>query len=77
MPERISKAHHEYAGRQLHPGDRFNVEPQDLELLLLLQRIEPEEPDEYQTRDMAAAPPAAYRTRDMSPRKRKHKTLQA
>lgn len=41
--ERISKTDHEYAGVKLTAGDRFNVEPQDVRLLLVLGRIEPEE----------------------------------
>lgn len=41
--ERIAKTAHEYAGRDLKPGDRFEVEAPHVPLLLALERIEPEE----------------------------------
>jgi hypothetical protein len=41
--ERTSKTDHEYGGRQLKPGDVFDVEPQHVELLLAIGRIEPVE----------------------------------
>lgn len=40
--ERISKTDHEYAGRQLKAGERFECEAQHVGLLLTLGRIEPE-----------------------------------
>jgi hypothetical protein len=66
MPKRIAKVAQEYAGRDLQPGDPFDVEPQHVELLLLLDRIEPEEGEPgYVARDMTAGAPEGYRTRDM------------
>ncbi|HWJ40171.1 MAG TPA: hypothetical protein VNT29_03535 [Candidatus Limnocylindrales bacterium] len=43
MPERICKVAHQYAGRDLQVGDRFDVEPEHIEIQLRLGRIEPEE----------------------------------
>ena len=42
MPQRISKIAHQYAERDLTAGESFDVEPQDVSLLLLLGRIEAE-----------------------------------
>ena len=52
MPEAISRCTHEYAGRQLSKGDRFEVEPKDVTLLVALDRIEP---IDASTRDDPAA----------------------
>lgn len=41
--ERISKVDHEYGGRQLKAGERFDCEPQHVWLLLAIGRITPEE----------------------------------
>lgn len=72
--QRISKAEHEYGGRRLKVGDRFHVEPKDVELLLALGRIEPEEGEAgYRTRDMAAAASREYQTRDAQRRARRAK----
>ena len=67
MPQRISAAPHEYAGRQYQVGDPFDCEAQDVALLLAIGRIAPEagEPG-YVDRDLTAAAPAPYATRDMA-----------
>lgn len=59
MPERTSKVAHEYAGRQLTAGERFEVEPQHVVLLLAIGRIEPEEGE------------AGYIARDVQRKKRR------
>lgn len=41
--ERISKGSHEYAGKKLQAGEKFEVEPKHIGLLLTLGWIEPEE----------------------------------
>lgn len=60
MPKRISKVAQEYAQRQIGVGETFDVEPQDVALLLTLDRIEPE------TKDETAAEAAPYLTRDLA-----------
>lgn len=66
---RICKVPHEYAGRQVEVGERFDVEPAHVELAVALGRVE-REPDDivpgYVTRDMAANWPNAYSPRAMS-----------
>jgi hypothetical protein len=49
-----------YAERRILPGETFHVEPQDVHLLTVLGRIEPEE---FQTREMQAAPSPGYLTK--------------
>jgi hypothetical protein len=72
MPERTCKVALQYAGRDVGVGERFNVEAKDVELLLTIGWIEPEEGEEvYVTRDMAAGEPEEYKTREMQPAKRK------
>lgn len=41
--ERVSACEHEYDGKKFSAGERFDVEPGHVGLLLLLQRIKPEE----------------------------------
>lgn len=41
--ERVSACEHEYDGRKLAVGEKFDVEPGHIGLLLLLGRIQPEE----------------------------------
>jgi hypothetical protein len=66
MPERISKVAHEYAGRQLSKGDKFECEEQHVNLLLAIGRLEPEEGEEgYQTRDMRAGKGGGYKRKNM------------
>ena len=66
MPERISRISHEYAGRRHAPGERLNVEPEHVALLLALGRIEPEEV-ETRRREMSAGEAAQYQTREVRP----------
>ena len=71
MPKRITKVPHEYAGRQWKVGEAFECEPQHVALMLMLGRIEPEEGEiGYEVRDMVAAGPGSYLTRDMQPKRR-------
>lgn len=77
MPEMISKALHEYGGRQRAIGERFQVEPRHVTLLIKLGRAEvvdeTTEGDQYRTRDMTAGEPEEYRRRDLvSPARRNH-----
>lgn len=77
MPDRICKAPHEYGGRRHHVGERFHVEPGDVEVMLSLGRIEREESDPvpgYVPRDMAATWAGGYQTRDMSAEPREKRT---
>jgi hypothetical protein len=53
--ERIAKVDQIYGTDQrlIRAGERFDVEPQDVPLLLLLGRLEDEEPKQhYRTREM-------------------------
>lgn len=43
MPKRMSRIAQEYSGRAVAVGERFEVEAQDVSLLLAIGRIEPEE----------------------------------
>ena len=43
MVERISSCEHEYGGKKIVAGQKFDVEPKHVGLLLLLNRIEPQE----------------------------------
>lgn len=72
MPEMISKTTHEYAGRTLSAGDRFECEAMHVALLVHLGRAVPAEHMEHiatatpaALRNYSAGPAAAYRTRDM------------
>ena len=69
MPERLCKVPHTYAGRQIEVGQRFEVDPADVELMLAMGRIEREDGDKVpahvNARD-AATWPNTYTTRDMS-----------
>lgn len=74
MPERIAKVSTEYAGRRLAVGERFEVEPNHVDILLAVGHIEPVrgEPG-YVGSDLTADGAAGYQTRDMraqSPRRR-------
>ncbi len=58
MPFRVAVKPQIYADRSIQPGEKFNVEPADIHVLLVLERIQPEpgelgyvEPT-YMTRDM-------------------------
>lgn len=66
MPERTAKVATEYAGRKLAVGDRFEVEPNHVGILLAVGHIEPEngEPG-YVARDLSAGESSGYMTRDM------------
>jgi hypothetical protein len=67
--ERICKMAHEYAGRQVEVGDRFEVEPGDVALMLAMGRIQREEGDEvpaHVARDLASTWPDCYNTRAMT-----------
>lgn len=71
MPERICAIAHEYAGRQVKVGDRFEVEPGDVELMLATGRVQRESDDRvpgYVSRDMAANWPHGYQTAAMTAR---------
>jgi len=63
MPERTAKVEQEYAGRRVAVGERFEVEPGHVGLLLAIGRIEEEVAQE--SRAMGAAKPAEYLTRDL------------
>ena len=77
MPEMISKIDHVYAGRQLSAGERFHADKEFVGALVGLGRAEPAPiervPEQYDTRDVAAAAPAVYQTRDVtsSPRQKR------
>lgn len=69
MQRRVAKIAQEYGGRELSVGDPFDVDTEHISLLLSMGRIEREAhdvPNEYETRDMQAAPAPAYQTRDMA-----------
>lgn len=69
MPERISKVVHQYAGRRLAVGERFECEPQHVALYLARGWIEPEQgEDGYVSREITAD--GSYLTRDMQLRRR-------
>lgn len=70
MPTRISKTQHEYPyGHRRKVGEAFEVDQKDVDLLLALGRIEPEQAIvshdgsaiEYQTRAMSADAPREKR----------------
>jgi hypothetical protein len=59
--ERICKTAHEYAGRQRQVGERFDVEPEHVEVLTKIGHIEADDhaaagasPEPYATRAMTA-----------------------
>ena len=74
MPEMTSKVAHHYAGRNVNIGERFEVEPEHVAILLAMGRAEAvssqtgevagrkvvaaSQPGPYRRRDMAAAPAA-------------------
>lgn len=68
MQAMISVAPHEYAGRQLGVGDRFDAEDGDVDLLTKLGRAEVAKAQtaEYETRDMAAGPAAKYNRKNLT-----------
>jgi hypothetical protein len=70
MPDMISKVAHVYAGRQLSAGERFHADKEFVAALIGLGRAEPapmeSQVEEIQTRDMVAAEPAVYQTRDVT-----------
>ena len=71
MPMRISKDRHEYAGRWIEVGEEFDCEPQHVELMLVLGRIEPKEGERgHASKELAADGPGSYLTRDMQPKRR-------
>lgn len=76
MPQRVAKIEQEYAGRIVKPGESFEVEPGDVQLLLDLGRIERTAQDPpppwYQQPVSPTPPPAVYQTRDMQPAARQH-----
>ena len=59
MPDMISKIAHNYAGRDLNPGDRFTADAEYVAVLVTLGRAELVNPAQYATREMVAASPAA------------------
>jgi hypothetical protein len=66
MPQRICKTPFEYAKRKLRPGERFDCEANDVRLLFHLGWIEPEPGERgYVPRDLTAAAPHTYQTRDL------------
>lgn len=69
MKQRTCKAPHVYGGRAREVGERFPVEPGDVEVMLAMGRIEREKSDSvpgYVPRDMAASWAGGYATRDMT-----------
>ena len=73
MPERTCKTTHEYAGRQVDVGQRFHVEPADVDLMVAMGRIEKEEGDkvpDHVAHSQAAAWPQ-YENRAMSTKTRR------
>ena len=75
MPEMISKIDHVYAGRQLTAGERFHADKEFVGALVGLGRAKPApiecEVEPYQRRDVAAAAPASYQTREVTSSARK------
>lgn len=68
MHRRVAKVAQEYAGRQVDVGETFDVDQQDLELLIAIGRVEREDGDAvpgFVKRDVVATTPANYNTRDM------------
>lgn len=61
--ERTAKVDQEYAQRQVKVGQRFHVEQQDVQVLLILGRIEPVDGE------AGFIPPTTYRTRELKARK--------
>lgn len=77
MPIHTSKTVHEYPyGHVRQVGDRFDVEPGDVHILLALGRIEPEGDGTaaYSTRDMASQPAATYSNSAMEAQPRQKRT---
>lgn len=69
MQKRIAKVDQEYAGRLVRVGQGFDVEPQDVVLLLTIGRIEPQDGDVlpgFMQRDMSCSGPQNYATRVMT-----------
>jgi hypothetical protein len=69
MPERISKVSHEYAGRQVKVGERFNVDAADVELMVAMGRVERDVEDKipaFVHPTKSADWPNTYATRDMN-----------
>jgi hypothetical protein len=64
MPEMLSLAEHQYGGRALSKGDLFHVEQNHVMTLVALGRAQLAG-DSDRIRDVAAAAPAEYQTRDM------------
>lgn len=64
--QRIAKVAQEYAQRQIKVGETFDVEPQDVHLLLTIGRIEPVAGETgYVTRDMTAAAKRTYQRKSV------------
>jgi len=65
--QRTCKTAHWYGGKERTPGEKFDVDPQDLELEVVSGRVEREPGDKapgWMPRDMAAQ--QGYMTRDMT-----------
>lgn len=57
MPEMIARVAQVYAGRELKPGDRFDVDPKHVRTLLALSRVEdPMTSGRYHTTHIASSP---------------------
>jgi hypothetical protein len=77
MPQRVAKVEQEYAGRAVKVGEAFDVDQQDVQLLLDMGRIERGDEDSpppfYQVKVPTPSPIAAtgsYATREMRPNRR-------
>lgn len=82
MAERVARVSQDYAGRRILPGEKFHVEPQHERLLEAIGRIEPiakaaPAATQPERRDMQAAKPATYQTRDMAAQPKKRRNRQS
>lgn len=69
MSERICKSAFEYRGSMVKPGDKVDIEPQHVQVLVASGRIKREADDivpGYVSQTQAAGWPGAYQTRAMT-----------
>lgn len=70
MVERVCRIKHYYDGRLIDVGDRFNVEPEHVNVLFLLGRIEPVEGEPGYIRPKENKPEAQTKTKRKQIRER-------